>query len=181
MEEYENRSAGSSETWGEDESRVFVEYGRAMVPGREEIERTILDLIPAEPDEKLRGQVDAALAAEEGMASERRYREADEAKNASRLPPGHPEAFIEAFANVYAGVADEIRIRKGEREPGGAKKGFPTVHDGARGVHFIEKAVESARSDRRWTDARWTTDAADGNAASDKGDKSNGRVRGRPG
>ena len=80
MEEYENRSAGRSETWGEDESRVFVEYGRAMVPGREEIERTILDLIPAEPDEKLRGQVDAALAAEEGMASERRYREADEAK-----------------------------------------------------------------------------------------------------
>jgi tRNA (cmo5U34)-methyltransferase len=55
MEEYENRSAGSSETWGEDESRVFVEYGRAMVPGREEIERTILDLIPAEPDEPFLG------------------------------------------------------------------------------------------------------------------------------
>jgi predicted dehydrogenase len=105
----------------------------------------------------------------------------EEAKNASRLPPGHPEAFIEAFANVYAGVAEEIRIRKGEREPGGAKKGFPTVHDGARGVHFIEKAVESARSDRRWMDARWTTDAADGNAASAKGDKPNGRVRGRSG
>src|SRR4028119_489038 len=55
MEEYENRSAGRSETWGEDESRVFVEYGRAMVPGREEIERTILDLIPAEPDEPFLG------------------------------------------------------------------------------------------------------------------------------
>ena len=55
MEEYENRSAGSSETWGEDESRVFVEYGRTMVPGREEIERTILDLIPAEPDEPFLG------------------------------------------------------------------------------------------------------------------------------
>ena len=51
MEEYEDHSAGMSGTWGEDESRVFVEFGRAMVPGREEIERTILDLIPAELDE----------------------------------------------------------------------------------------------------------------------------------
>src|SRR5215210_681377 len=35
------------ETWSEDESRAFVESGRAMVPGREEIESTILDLLPA--------------------------------------------------------------------------------------------------------------------------------------
>src|SRR4028118_1654196 len=55
MEEYEKRSAGRSETWSEDESRVFVEYGRAMVPGREEIARTILDLLPAEPDEPFLG------------------------------------------------------------------------------------------------------------------------------
>jgi tRNA (cmo5U34)-methyltransferase len=55
MEEYEDHSAGMSGTWGEDESRVFVEFGRAMVPGREEIERTILDLIPAEPDEPFLG------------------------------------------------------------------------------------------------------------------------------
>ena len=79
----------------------------------------------------------------------------EEARNASRLPPGHPEAFIEAFANVYAGVAEEIRVRKGERKPGGTRQAFPTVYDGARGVHFIEKTVESARSEERWTDARW--------------------------
>jgi predicted O-methyltransferase YrrM len=37
--------------WSDDESRDFLKFGRAMVPGREEIERTFLDLIPAEPDE----------------------------------------------------------------------------------------------------------------------------------
>ncbi len=79
----------------------------------------------------------------------------EEARNASRLPPGHPEAFIEAFANVYAGVAEEIRVRRGELEPDGARRAFPTVYDGARGVHFIEKTVESGRSEQRWTDARW--------------------------
>ena len=51
MGEGEDRSAGRPETWGEEESKIFVEFGRAMVPGREEIERTFLDLIPAEPDE----------------------------------------------------------------------------------------------------------------------------------
>ena len=51
MGEGEDRSAGGPETWGEQESRVFVEFGRAMVPGREEIERTFLDLIPAQPEE----------------------------------------------------------------------------------------------------------------------------------
>jgi SAM-dependent methyltransferase len=51
MVEGEDRSAGGPETWGEQESRVFVEFGRAMVPGREEIERTFLDLIPAQPEE----------------------------------------------------------------------------------------------------------------------------------
>jgi hypothetical protein len=41
--------------WGEEESEAFAELGRAMVSGREEIERTLLDLIPAEPDEPFLG------------------------------------------------------------------------------------------------------------------------------
>lgn len=55
MDEGTNRADDAGGAWGEDESRVFVEYGRAMVPGREEIERTILDLVPAEPDEPFLG------------------------------------------------------------------------------------------------------------------------------
>jgi predicted dehydrogenase len=60
----------------------------------------------------------------------------------SRLPSGHPEAFIEAFANVYGNVAAAIRGEPAE---------YPTVRDGARGVRFIEKTVESGRSDHKWT------------------------------
>jgi tRNA (cmo5U34)-methyltransferase len=50
-----NRTNDAPDTWGEDESRIFVEFGRAMVPGREEIERAFLDLIPAEADEPFVG------------------------------------------------------------------------------------------------------------------------------
>ena len=50
-----NRANEAPGAWGEDESKAFAELGRAMVPGREEIERTILDLIPADPDEPFLG------------------------------------------------------------------------------------------------------------------------------
>ena len=79
----------------------------------------------------------------------------EEAGKATRLPSGHPEAFIEAFANVYASVAATIRTRRGEPGHDGLEDDFPTVYDGARGVHFIEKAVESARSDKKWLASRW--------------------------
>jgi predicted dehydrogenase len=79
----------------------------------------------------------------------------EEAKRASRLPPGHGEAFFEAFANVYMSVAATIRARQEQVEPDGLPWDFPTVYDGARGVHFIEKTVESSRSDKKWTHASW--------------------------
>lgn len=71
----------------------------------------------------------------------------DEAKKNTRIPPGHPEAFLEAFANIYNAACDSIRRGAGF-EPTAA---YPTVIDGARGVHFIEKTVESSKSDRKWT------------------------------
>jgi predicted dehydrogenase len=79
----------------------------------------------------------------------------EEAKRASRLPAGHPEAFFEAFANVYMSVAATIRARQEQIELDGLPWNFPTVYDGARGVHFIEKTVESSRSDKKWTHASW--------------------------
>jgi predicted dehydrogenase len=79
----------------------------------------------------------------------------EEVKKASRLPPGHPEGFIEAFANVYMSVAAAIRARQEQVKPEGLPRDFPSVYDGARGVHFIEKTVESSQSDKKWLDARW--------------------------
>jgi len=66
----------------------------------------------------------------------------DDALAAARIPPGHPEAFLEAFANVYGGVAASIRGQDGDH---------PTVQDGVRGVRFIETTVASARSEAKWT------------------------------
>jgi hypothetical protein len=65
-------------------------------------------------------------------------------------PGSHPEAFIEAFANIYLSVAATIRSKCDNYEPDGLEQDFPTVYDGARGVHFIEKAVESSRSEKKW-------------------------------
>jgi len=74
----------------------------------------------------------------------------DAAKRATRLPAGHPEGFIEAFANVYAGVIDAIEAVRSNKTP--EEGSYPTVLDGARGVRFIERTVESARSSQKWTE-----------------------------
>jgi len=73
------------------------------------------------------------------------------AQRASRLPAGHPEGFIEAFANLYLGVAADIRARDAGQAADPRAADYPRVDDGARGVRFIEKAVESAASERKWT------------------------------
>ncbi|MHB0858623.1 MAG: Gfo/Idh/MocA family protein [Anaerolineae bacterium] len=72
------------------------------------------------------------------------------AQSATRLPTGHPEAFFEAFANVYKNFCDTIRCRILEIEPDPLVLDFPTVEDGARGVLFINKSVESSASKEKW-------------------------------
>jgi len=73
------------------------------------------------------------------------------AKRASRLPSGHPEGFIEAFANVYGGVVADIRARLAGLAADPLEADYPRVEDGARGVHFIERTVASAKSEAKWT------------------------------
>jgi predicted dehydrogenase len=73
------------------------------------------------------------------------------ALRAGRIPPGHPEGFIEAFANVYLGVAAAIRAHTRGEQPDALEADYPGVEDGARGVHFIEAVLASARSKEKWT------------------------------
>ncbi len=77
----------------------------------------------------------------------------DAAKQACRYPPGHPEGFLEAFANVYAGVAKAIHARAkgalGVAASAGERFDFPCVQAGARGVRFVEHVVESSQR-RAW-------------------------------
>ena len=74
------------------------------------------------------------------------------ARRACRLPPGHPEGFIEAFANLYQGVAADLRMRAATGRPATAQEAeYPRIEDGVRGVRFIEKAVASSASHQKWT------------------------------
>jgi len=71
------------------------------------------------------------------------------AKEYMRTPFGHPEGFIEAFANVYREGFKTIRAQVAG-EPG-PKADHPTVDDGVVGLAFIATVLESAKSDRKWT------------------------------
>ncbi len=77
------------------------------------------------------------------------------ARHASRLPAGHPEAFHEAFATVYSNALRTIRARLAGDEPDPLDLDFPTVEDGARGVHFILTALESGEKEA-WVDASYS-------------------------
>ncbi len=73
----------------------------------------------------------------------------DAAAAATRLPAGHPEGYLEAFANIYKLAAADIRrVKNGEPTQGG----YPTVYDGVRGMQFVVKAVESAKNGAVWVD-----------------------------
>ena len=75
------------------------------------------------------------------------------AAHASRIPPGHPEGYLEGFAQLYADLAEQITARIEQRAPDAMALLVPDVEDGARGVKFIEAAVESSRQNGAWVDA----------------------------
>ena len=72
------------------------------------------------------------------------------AAHASRIPPGHPEGYLEGFAQLYSDLADQIsaRIVGGKANP--LSLTVPTVADGVDGVRFITRAVESSQAGGAW-------------------------------
>jgi predicted dehydrogenase len=82
------------------------------------------------------------------------------ARHGTRLPAGHPEAFLEAFANVYANALRTIGARLAGEAPDPLDLDFPTVEDGAVGVHFIHAALASGRQGGAWVDARYVPPGA---------------------
>jgi predicted dehydrogenase len=73
-----------------------------------------------------------------------------EASKNTRLPFGHPEAFIEAFANVYLAAAEAISDHLTGKYPRPEGYDFPTVNDGVEGMAFIEAAVASSKENAAW-------------------------------
>ncbi|MFH0989986.1 MAG: Gfo/Idh/MocA family oxidoreductase [bacterium] len=73
------------------------------------------------------------------------------AARATRLPFGHPEAFIEAFANIYCNFTDTVRAALTGQTPDPLIQDFPNVNDGLRGMLFIQSVLTSATSSQKWT------------------------------
>jgi predicted dehydrogenase len=73
----------------------------------------------------------------------------DAANRLSRVPPGHPEGYLEGFANIYGEAAEAIlAFRKGSSPD--ASVVYPTVHDGLNGVKFVAACVQSASRNAAW-------------------------------
>jgi hypothetical protein len=69
----------------------------------------------------------------------------------SRLPPGHPEGYLEAFAQLYTDLADQIAARQAGTAAPASSLLVPGVEDGVAGVRFIEAVLESSRRNCGWT------------------------------
>jgi predicted dehydrogenase len=67
----------------------------------------------------------------------------------SRIPPGHPEGYLEGFANIYAEAAEAIRAKRDGRKLSGDVV-YPTVHDGLKGMVFVDACVKSSRRNGAW-------------------------------
>jgi predicted dehydrogenase len=75
----------------------------------------------------------------------------DDAKGFTRTPAGHPEGYLEAFANIYRAFSRALRDYKPGKKLNIAKYDFPDVADGVRGMNFVQTVVKSANSTRKWT------------------------------
>lgn len=69
----------------------------------------------------------------------------------SRTPGGHPEGYLEAFANIYRNFALTLGAKMDGKEPTPEMLDFPGVEDGIRGMAFIDNVVLSSKSDQKWT------------------------------
>lgn len=73
------------------------------------------------------------------------------AQAAARIPAGHPEGYLEAFANIYKNFAACVRARLEGRDPTEVEKDFPSVEDGLRGMIFVERVVQNSQGKEKWT------------------------------
>lgn len=73
------------------------------------------------------------------------------AERGTRIPAGHPEAFLEAFANNYCNFADTIRARAKREKASEVITDFPGIKEGVAGMKFIDAVVKSSKENAAWT------------------------------
>jgi predicted dehydrogenase len=72
----------------------------------------------------------------------------------TRVPAGHPEGYIEAFANIYRNFAKCIQARLEGKEVDEIYLDFPSIEEGVRGMRFIEAVVHSGKSNKKWIELK---------------------------
>ena len=73
----------------------------------------------------------------------------DAAARMSRTPPGHPEGYLEGFANIYSEAAEAIIAHRSGATPDAAVT-YPTIDDGLKGVAFVSACVQSSKRNAAW-------------------------------
>jgi hypothetical protein len=73
------------------------------------------------------------------------------AKSNTRTPAGHPEGYVEAFANIYLAFARAVRDHELGKRIDPSEYDFPSVDEGVRGMTFIDAVIKSAHSTQKWT------------------------------
>jgi len=76
----------------------------------------------------------------------------DIAKANCRTPGGHPEGYLEAFANIYKNFALSLMAKMNGETPTASMLDYPKADEGVRGMAFIDTVVASAQSEKKWTD-----------------------------
>jgi predicted dehydrogenase len=79
----------------------------------------------------------------------------DPAKKNTRTPSGHPEGYLEAFANIYMAFARAVRDYKPGKKIDPVKYDFPDVEDGVRGMAFVDTVIKSSTSTKKWTPLKY--------------------------
>jgi predicted dehydrogenase len=70
----------------------------------------------------------------------------------TRTPAGHPEAYLEAFANLYRNFALSIKADMAGKTPTPEELDYPGIEEGVRGMAFVENVIASGKSDKKWTE-----------------------------
>ncbi len=78
----------------------------------------------------------------------------DDAKTFIRIPAGHPEGYLEAFANIYRAFTKAMHDYKPGKKINPEKYDFPGVDHGVKGMNFVETVVKSSKSNKKWLKIR---------------------------
>ncbi len=73
-----------------------------------------------------------------------------EANDVTRIPPGHPEGYLEGFANIYSDVSKVLFAKINKENYEQSNDCYPTIYDGIEGMKFIETVLESSKNNSKW-------------------------------